>query len=131
MFCDDFEFKLVCFYDPRKLIHVLYVTGANCIFFLLSALSPVLHSTLRPTLCPAQKRWVVWRLWYWRPMMDESETWVFLVLIPSSYWALENSFWVVMLGNYWLASFRQLGHHWCNLLFLEEIRPSSGRPLGL
>jgi hypothetical protein len=93
MFCDDFEFKLVCFYDPRKLIQVLCVTGKNRNLFLLPALSlvlhptlrPVLHPTLRPILCPAQKPWVIWRLAYWWLAMRKSETWVFLMLMVLSH----------------------------------------------
>jgi hypothetical protein len=68
MFCDDFEFKSVCFYDPRKLIHVLCVTGKNRSLFLHPTLRPVLHPTLslvlHPTLRPAQKPWAIWRLAY-------------------------------------------------------------------
>jgi hypothetical protein len=52
MFCNDFEFKSICFYDPRRLIHVLYVTGQNRSLFLLLALSSILHLAvvLHPTL---------------------------------------------------------------------------------
>jgi hypothetical protein len=52
---------------------------------LLPALVPALDLALRPTPLPAQKRRVTWRLWYWRPVMGESETWVLFMLIPSSY----------------------------------------------
>jgi hypothetical protein len=116
LFCNDFEFKSVFFYDPRRLIHVLYVTGKNRSLFLLPALSLVLHLALRP----AQKQWEIWWLWYWRPVMGESETWFFLMLMASSYSTLDNSIWVVMLHDYWLASFQQLGHLKCNLLFFRR-----------
>jgi hypothetical protein len=93
MFYDDLECNSVCFYISMNLIRIFGVTGKNRSMFLLPTLSPVLHLalslvlhlTLHPTLRPAQKRWVIWRLWYWRPVVGESETWVFLVLVPSSY----------------------------------------------
>jgi hypothetical protein len=69
------------------------VTGKKCITFLLPtlilALHPVLDPVFGPTLHPAtrptQKQWVIWRLWYWRPVVGESGTWVLLVLDPSNY----------------------------------------------
>jgi hypothetical protein len=69
------------------------VTGKKRITFLLRhsvltllpVLDPVPGPTLRPTLRLAQKWWAIWRLWYWRPVVGESGTWVFLVLAPSSY----------------------------------------------
>jgi hypothetical protein len=52
---------------------------------LLPALDPVPDPTLRPAPHPAQKRWAIWRLWYWHPVVGESGTWVLFVLAPSSY----------------------------------------------
>jgi hypothetical protein len=69
------------------------VTGKKRTTFLLPALDPtllpVLVLVLDPTLCPAlriaQKWRATWRLWYWRPVMGESGTWVLFMLAPSSY----------------------------------------------
>jgi len=69
------------------------VIGKKLITFLLPALSPILlpaldpvpDPALRPAPRPTQKRWAIWRLWYWQPVVSESETWVFFVLAPSSY----------------------------------------------
>jgi hypothetical protein len=93
MFNDNIEYNSSCFYASKDLIHIFGVTGKKHITFLLPALSPVLlpaldpvpDPALRPTLHPAQKWWANWRLWYWRPVVGESGTWVFLMLIPSSY----------------------------------------------
>jgi threonine/homoserine/homoserine lactone efflux protein len=52
MFCNDFEFKSVCFYDPLRLIHVFYVTGKNPSLFFLSTLSQILHPTHSLVLHP-------------------------------------------------------------------------------
>jgi hypothetical protein len=69
------------------------VTGKKCITFLLLALSPtllpvldpVLGPTLHPTLRLSQKRWAIWQLWYWQPVVGKLGACVFLVLSPSSY----------------------------------------------
>jgi hypothetical protein len=57
--------------------------------FLGLALDPALVLVLDPTLVPApsiaQKRKASWRLWYWRPVVDKSSTWVLFVIAPSSY----------------------------------------------
>jgi hypothetical protein len=46
MFCDDFEFKSICFYDPRKLIQVLRVTVKNhSLFFSFDTQSGMPSST--------------------------------------------------------------------------------------
>jgi hypothetical protein len=89
MFYDDFEYNSACFYDFRKLIHVMCVTGKNRSSFLHLALRPILHPVLslvlHPALRPALKPWEIWWLSYQRPAMGESETWVFLVLMASNY----------------------------------------------
>jgi hypothetical protein len=81
MFCDDFEYNSTCFYDSRKLIRILCVTGQNRNLFL----HLVLHLALSPTLYPTQKPWVNWRLSYRRQAMGESKTWVLFVLMASNY----------------------------------------------
>jgi hypothetical protein len=49
------------------------------------ALVPVLDPTLVPAPSIAQKCKASWWLWYWRPVVDKSSTWVLFVIAPSSY----------------------------------------------
>jgi hypothetical protein len=65
----------------------------KCTMFLGPALDPILDPTLIPVLDPAlipapsiaQKRKASWWLWYWRPVVDKSGTWVLFFITPSSY----------------------------------------------
>jgi hypothetical protein len=89
VFYVDLEYNSLRFYVSKNLIRIFGVTGQNRSMFLLPALSlvlhPVLNPVLGPALLPAQKQWAIWWLWYCRPVMGESGTWVLLVLSPSSY----------------------------------------------
>jgi hypothetical protein len=81
MFDVDIEYNSSHFYVSKDIIHVFGVTGKNRITFLLSTLNPtplpvldpVPGPTLRPTLRLAQKRWMIWRLWYWRKWWANQE----------------------------------------------------------
>jgi hypothetical protein len=93
MFTVDIEYNSSHFYAPKDLIHVFWCDEEKHITFLLLALSPTLlpvlnpvpGPTLHPALRIAQKQWAIWRLWYWRPLVNESGTWVLLLAAPSSY----------------------------------------------
>jgi hypothetical protein len=70
-----------------------YYYREKCTMFLGPTLDPALDPTLVPvldlTLVPApsiaQKHKAIWRLWYWRPVVDKSGTWVLFFITPSSY----------------------------------------------
>ena len=97
---------------PRANSHFSGVTGKKRTTFLvlsldltlLPTLVPTLNLSLRPTPLPTQKRRVTWQLWHWCPVMGKSETWVLFMLIPSSYWTLDNSI-LGCYGEWLLASF--------------------------
>jgi hypothetical protein len=70
-----------CYYREK---HTIFLGLA-----LLPSLDPTLDPILDPTLVPApniaQKCKASWQLWYWRPVVDKSGTWVLFVITPSSY----------------------------------------------
>jgi hypothetical protein len=66
--------------------------------------------------------------------VDESVIWVLCPLMASSYRDQNTSDWVVVVIVEWLTKFQEdaaVRTHLMSLLFLEEVDPSSGRPLKL
>jgi hypothetical protein len=70
-----------CYYRAKRTMFL----GLALDLALDPALVPVLDLTLVPAPSIAQKRKASWRLWYWRPVVDKSGTWVLFFIAPSSY----------------------------------------------
>jgi hypothetical protein len=137
-FCNGFVINSSQFDVYEDLMYGFLATGRNhslilhlvpCLA-LRSALDPERDLTLDTTL---RAHWS-WRLAHWRPLVDESRIWVLCPLLASSYRARHTSDWEVAMITEWLTKLLEntaIRTHLMSLLFLEEVDPSSGRPLKL
>jgi hypothetical protein len=95
-------------------------------------LVPALVLVPDPTLIPApniaQKCKASWRLWYWRPVMDKSVTWVFIYHHPLQLLSsIQLNFSCPKRAIIGFLRFVSYGRIYCNLPKLEVVRPSYGR----
>jgi hypothetical protein len=67
-------------------------------------------------------------------VVGESVIWVLFPLMASNYRAAYTSNWVVILISEWLTDFleaKAIREHLMDFIVLEEVDPSSGKPLEL